>query len=225
MKPIVTLAAGLAASVFIAGCAATDVVAKKAVESFETVAAASAARISFADGAWTLASAGGDEVRLSVDYTRPGAGDVEFSFDAAPFAAAGLDIAKLPAAGDVAYAEKDGRLVLRFELGSEALSMDAVKSMDKALAELVKAKRERVGYHAALDHYGIKVGGGHMFEWANDIGKNDKDIVWVLNPEPFIAAGLDPAKVEGWVFAKVETMNDEGKKAQVDRLLKPFDLE
>ncbi len=225
MKLIVKLAAGLAAAVFFAGCAATDVVAKKAVESFTTVAAASASRISFADGTWTLASPEGDEFRLSVDYTRLGAGDVEFSFDAAPFVAAGLDVAKLPAEGDVAYAEREGRLALRFELGSQALSMGAVESMEAALAELVKAKRDRIGYHAALDHYGIKVGGGHMFEWANDLEKNEADIVWVLDPVPFVAAGLDPAKVEEWVFASVEMMNDKGKKEKVDRLLKPFDLE
>lgn len=206
------------------GCAATDVVAKVAVESFTTVAAASASRVSFDDGFWTLASVAGDEVRLSVDYTRSGIGDVEFSFDAAPFTAAGLDPERLPSSGEVAYEVSSRRLVLRFELGSEALSMDATKSMEAALGELVKAERDRIGYHMALDHYGIKLGGGHMFEWANDISKNDKDIVWVLNPDPFVAAGLDSAKVEGWAFAEVEMMDNAGKKEKVLRLLKPFDL-
>jgi len=32
---------------------------------------------------------------------------------------------------------------------------------------------------------------------------NDKDIVFVLNPEPLIAAGVDPKAVDGWVFARV----------------------
>ncbi len=56
------------------------------------------------------------------------------------------------------------------------------------------------------------------------MAKNDKDIVWVLNPEPFIAAGVDPAKIKGWAFAKVETKDDAGKTVFVDKLLKPFDL-
>jgi hypothetical protein len=56
------------------------------------------------------------------------------------------------------------------------------------------------------------------------MSKNDKDIVWVLNPEPFIAAGVDPGKIQGWVFAKVETKDDAGKTILVDRLLKPFNI-
>jgi len=62
-----------------------------------------------------------------------------------------------------------------------------------------------------------------MFEWAKDLSTNDKDIVFVLNPEPFLAAGVDPNDVEGWVFAKVP-VDVDGKPAEVDKLLKPFDL-
>jgi F420-0:gamma-glutamyl ligase len=64
-----------------------------------------------------------------------------------------------------------------------------------------------------------------MFEWAKDMTTNDKDIVFVLNPEVFINAGVDASNVEGWVFAKVETMDESGKKIEVDKFLKPFDLD
>jgi hypothetical protein len=230
---VASLTAAMPMAIFLlglSGCgASTDVVGKYAVESFGPVVAASAERITYADGVWTLSSVGGDEVRFSVDPTRTDRGDVEFSLDAEPFLAAGLGVAKLVAPtktqspSGVTYAVVDGRLVLRFELGSQPFSIDSSKSIEKAIAELVRTQRARIGYHAALDHYGIKLGDGHMFEWAKDISKNDKDIVWVLNPEPFIAAGVDPLKVEGWTYAKVEMM-DNGKKVQVDRLLKPFDL-
>jgi hypothetical protein len=53
---------------------------------------------------------------------------------------------------------------------------------------------------------------------------NDKDIVFVLNPEPFINAGLDPARIDGWVFAKVTVDDANGKPVEVDKILKPFDL-
>lgn len=46
----------------------------------------------------------------------------------------------------------------------------------------------------------------------------------LLNPEAFINAGVDPSKVEGWVFAKVPVKDDNGKEIEVDKLLKPFDL-
>ena len=53
---------------------------------------------------------------------------------------------------------------------------------------------------------------------------NDKDIVFVLNPEPFIAAGTDPNRIEGWLFTKVTVDDKNGRPVLVDKLLKPFDL-
>jgi hypothetical protein len=57
------------------------------------------------------------------------------------------------------------------------------------------------------------------------MGTNDKDIVFVLNPEPFIAAGVDPDKINGWAFTKVTVDDANGKPVQVDKILKPFDLQ
>ena len=37
-------------------------------------------------------------------------------------------------------------------------------------------------------------------------------------------AGVDPAKVTGWVFAKVEIKDESGKPVSVDKFLKAFDL-
>jgi hypothetical protein len=71
----------------------------------------------------------------------------------------------------------------------------------------------------------VNLGGGNLFEWAKDMGTNDKDIVFVLNPEPFIAAGVDPGKIRGWDFAKVTVDDANGKPVQVDKILKPFDLQ
>ncbi len=226
----------VAAAVTVAsfeGCAATDVVAKVANTSFAAITAASGSRVAWSDEsqAWGLSSPAGDLFLISPDFSRNNAGavdldksDAEFVFDAAPFVAAGLDVAKLPAADGIKYEIEDGKFRLHFELGPDKFSPDARKSIAATFAELVKFQRSRVGYHAQLDHYGIKLGNGNMFEWAKDTATNDKDIVFVLNPEPFIAAGIDPAKVEGWLFAKVETMDESGKAIQVDKLLKPFDL-
>jgi hypothetical protein len=238
MKSIVFIAvAGAAAALSLGftGCGATDVVGKVANTSFAAVAQASGDRLAWSeeDQAWDLSSPAGDEVLFSSDFSRNAAAggmadmdkpDVEFSFDAAPFIAAGLDLAKLPPVEGIKYEIEDGRFMLHFELGSEAFPSDAKKSLGATFAEIVKTQRSRIGYHEKLDHYGIKLGNGNMFEWAKDLSKNDKDIVWVLNPEPFIAAGVDPAKIEGWAFAKVETKDDAGKTIFVDKLLKPFDL-
>jgi hypothetical protein len=226
----------LAIALALGGCAGTDVVGKVAKTSFKAVVDASKDKVSFSqeDESWVLASPAGDEVLFSANFARnaPGAGgmadmdkpDAEFTFDAAPFIAAGLDAAKLPAVGGIKYEIEDGRFMLHFELGNDAFTAEAAKSFEATFAEIVRTQRARIGYHEKLDHYGIGLGGGNMFEWAKDLSKNDKDIVWVLNPAPFIAAGVDPAKIEGWVFAKVETKDEKGKTIFIDKLLKPFDV-
>ncbi|MDR2158499.1 MAG: hypothetical protein LBP23_00355 [Treponema sp.] len=69
----------------------------------------------------------------------------------------------------------------------------------------------------ALDHYGVSSGGGNLFEWA-------KDTVFVLDPAPLIAAGADPARIDGWTFAKVTVDDENGRPVQVDKVLRAFDL-
>ncbi len=225
----------LALSLVLGGCAASDVVAKVANSSFKAVVDASAGKTSFSteDESWLLESAAGDEVLFASDFSRNGAAggmadmekpDVEFTFDLAPFIAAGLDAAKLPMTEGIKYEVEDDRFMLHFELGGDKFPPDAASSFEATFAAIVKAQRDRVGYHEKLDHYGIKLGNGNMFEWAKDLSSNDKDIVWVLNPEPFIQAGADVSKIAGWVFAKVETKDDSGKTIFVDKLLKPFNL-
>ena len=90
-----------------------------------------------------------------------------------------------------------------------------------AYKTIVSRRPDVIGYHIALDHYGVEVGGGNMFEWAKTLSKNDKDIVFVLDPQPLITAGVNPEAVEGWFFAKVSVMSG-GKKVEVDKFLKPF---
>lgn len=222
----VTLA--LILTLTLVACGATDVVASFAKKSFRALTESPAARVEWSESehAWSLSSIAGDRFSLSADFSRNGADapDASFSFDAAPFAAAGLDAAKLPAAEGVGYSLADGRFTVSFEIGDAAFASGAKESFAATFGELAKFERGRIGYHDKLDHYGITLGNGNMFEWAKDMGTNDKDIVFILDPAPFIAAGVDPARIEGWAYAKVETKDARGKMIQVDKLLKPFDL-
>ena len=63
-----------------------------------------------------------------------------------------------------------------------------------------------------------------MFEWAKDMATNDKDIVFVLNPEPLVAAGVDPSRIAGWLFAKIPVKDASGKTVDVDKFVKPYNL-
>jgi hypothetical protein len=57
-----------------------------------------------------------------------------------------------------------------------------------------------------MDHYGVNLANGNLFEWAKDMNTNDKDMVFVLNPEPFVSAGVKPDNIEGWVLPRFRWM-------------------
>jgi len=104
--------------------------------------------------------------------------------DAAPFIAAGLDPAQLPDN----FIFSDGLLTVGSKWGNEQLNHNGEATPLAAYQQIVKLKRDSIGYHGALDHYGINLGGGNLFEWAKTLSANDKDIVFVLDPAPFLAA-------------------------------------
>ena len=149
--------------------------------------------------------------------------DVMIEMDAEPFIAAGLDVSKLP---DSFYFNSENNLLaVGIRLGAEQLRGQKDESPLASYQQIVKLRRDIIGYHGAMDHYGIHLGDDNMFEWARDLNTNDKDIVFVLNPEPFIKAGVDPNKIEGWAFAKVPMEDRKGRMIEVDKILKPFDLQ
>ena len=148
--------------------------------------------------------------------------DITLEFDAAPFIAAGLDPARLPA--NFYFNSNGNLLVAGTKLGTEQLQYQGDVTALASYEQIVKLKRQSIGYHGAADHYGIDLGNGNLFEWAKDLKTNDKDIVFVLNPEPFIAAGTDPDRIEGWLFTKVTVDDKNGRPVEVDKLLKPFNL-
>jgi len=215
---VLTIAMGLSA------CAQADVIGKTAVTSFETLLNKTEDNVSFDEGTnhWVLVSPTGERFEWSKDFSSNNP-DASVSFEAAPFVAAGLSIDKLPL-GQYIYDQSTDKIIMPYEFSQDAFSYSGDATPLDTFKQIVKTNRKIIGYHAALDHYGLSLGNGNMFEWAKDMSKNDKDIVFVLNPQPFIDAGVDPAKVEGWVFGKVKVKNDKGKMVEVDKLLKPFDL-
>lgn len=225
MKNIRTIAVfALCAAILAAaaGCARLDVVGKGSITSFGALLDAVPGQVA-ADElnvGWSLGAPDGTARFIwSEDYSKSPLHDVMLEFDAQPFLNAGLDPDKLP--GEIAFYEN--MLMVGKKLGDNELKYSGAPTPLASYEKIVESYRDTVGYHTALDHYGVEVGNGNMFEWAKDLSTNDKDIVFVLNPEPFLAAGVDPNNVEGWVFAKVP-VDIDGKPAEVDKLLKPFDL-
>jgi hypothetical protein len=223
-KKLVLASMTLAAVFTLTACKSADVVGKVAVTSFNAVVEKMGDSVTSNDVAnsWTMESPAGDKFSWSKDFSGNNP-DAVVEFDAAPFINAGLDFAKLPADKYI-YNKETEKIVMPYELGQDKFNYSGDITPGSTFEKIVKTKRNLIGYHEDLDHYGIGLGNGNMFEWAKDMSKNDKDIVFVLNPQPFIDAGVDPNKVDGWAFAKVNVMDDNNKKVQVDKLLKPFEL-
>ncbi|MDR3301318.1 MAG: hypothetical protein LBT01_02140 [Spirochaetaceae bacterium] len=204
----------------VMSCGKLDVVGSDSKKSFERLLEVNGGAISKDEmnGGWSLASPDGQARFVwSWDYSASPLHDVMLVFDAMPFIAAGLDPEQLPP--DIAY--YDDMIMVGAKLGDEQFSAETPLA---AYEHIVDKHRSAIGYHASLDHYGVSVGGGNLFEWAKDMNTNEKDIVFVLNPDPFIAAGVQPDSIPGWAFAKVTIDDENGKPVEVDKILKPFNL-
>jgi len=224
MKKIIKLTALFALFAITAfSCSKLDVVGNDSVRAFNEILqnAPQLTSEDTANGGWSI-SAPDNSVRFiwSKDFAASPVYDVMLEINSEPFVSAGLDPSRLP--GNFIF--KDGILTVGTKLGNENLIYNGEASPLASYEQIVKSKRGSISYHMQMDHYGINLGNGNMFEWAKNLTANDKDIVFVLNPAPFIAAGADPAKIEGWTFAKVTVDDENGKPAQVDKILKPFDL-
>ena len=231
LKNRVIFWAALVMLCFIAGTGAgclelqknLDVVGKGSIVSFDAVMKAIPDNVAAdeVNGGWSLLAPDGSVRFIWGDnFSRTPLYDVMLEFDAAPFLKAGLDPEKLPEQ----FVFFEDRLMVGRNLGDDALEYSEEKTPLAAFEQIVDKKRDSIGYHAQFDHYGVDVGNGNMFEWAKDMRVNDKDIVFVLEPEPFVSAGVSPEAVDGWLFAKV-TVKVGGKMAEVDKFLKPFDLQ
>jgi hypothetical protein len=226
IQKILLVCAAMLITLSLAACAqvtqALDVIGNGSVDSFSAVLDASAGNVEAddANGGWSLAAPDGTARFIwSKDYSASPQYDLLLETAAQPFLAAGLDPDKLP--GNITYTED--KLIIGTKLGEDILQYDGEITPIASYEQIAHLYRDTIGYHTALYHFGVGLGDGNMFEWAKDMVTNDKDIVFVLNPEPLIAAGVDPEALEGWAFAKVPVMVD-GKATEVDKFLKPFDL-
>ncbi len=222
-KKILASAMTMVLAVSLGACQGTDIVGQTATTSFEKLINAVSDHVAadVENGGWAL-TAPDDSAKFvwSEDYSRSPKHDVLLEFSAEPFVAAGLDVTKLPEN----MIDNDS-IIVGTKFGEDVLTYSGEITPLASFNQIVKLKRDKIGYHEDLDHYGVDLGGGNKFEWAKDMTVNDKDIVFVVDPQVFIEAGVDPSKVEGWVFAKVKMKDASGKSIEVDKFLKPFNIQ
>lgn len=215
----------IAALLILTGCEVTDLVAKVAVTSFDSLVKEVPDKVAFDDKKDGWAISGLDDKEraiLSRDFSG-GTPDIAVEFNAAPFIEAGLDVAKLP--GDqYMYDESTGDITMPYEYGGDKFGAGAGKSALDLFKQIVKTHRSIIGYHEEGDHYKIDLGRGNLFGWAKDVSTNKADLVFVLNPKPLVDAGVDAAKIKEWIFTKLPVTDKDGKPAQVEVFMKAFNI-
>ena len=143
---------------------------------------------------------------------------VRLAVDAAPFIAAGLDVRAFGGVYKSVFYGSD----LGFGLPGWDMLNRNVK--DTALEQFeADIKHFEINCNEVMGYFSIDFREA-TFEWASDMTGNKHGIVFTLNPEPLIAAGVDPEKVAGWNYAQVSVEAD-GKTEQVLKFRKTVDLD
>ena len=207
--------------VFTASCSKIDTIGHYSVRSFNEILTNAPQLVTpdEANNGWSLAAPDS-----SARFIWSSNFDMMVEFDAIPFIAAGLDPASLPS--HFSFDGEQNLLITGAKLRTEQLRYKGEATPLASYEQIVRHRPLAVGYHSAGGHYGVELGNGNMFEWAGDLAANNNDIVFVLDPEPFIAAGTDTDSIEGWALTKVSVHGGGGgtNMVQVDKLLKRFDL-
>ncbi|QLY79448.1 hypothetical protein [Clostridium intestinale] len=147
-----------------------------------------------------------------------------------PLVEAGLDISKLdsnewlyePAGKDEMGVELPNRLILPYNVSDEKQESNG---SEDSMRRLLKADTESIKYHKDQKHYALKLGDGNEVQWTEKLGLNDADMIFVLNAEPLVSAGLDVTKLEGsgWVF-KEASYDDMGMGPNPDQIVRIYDI-
>jgi len=197
----------LALLLALPGCSALDVVGNDAVRAFGDRLASFPAE-ALETGGWSLAS---PDRTAWLEWDGHG---FRMAVDAEPFLSASLD-----AETSLFQAGTARRLVY----GTPALAIPApAEDPLEQFRILAKPLRDSIGYHMETDRYHIVFENGAMFEWAKDSGGNAPKLVFMLDPEPFLKAGVQPDAVEGWTYAQI-TLHMGGRPKQLWKFVKPVD--
>ena len=205
MKRTVLIVAMVMLMMGLTACGKLDVIGDRSVKSFEEVLSIMDEQVSTEEefGGWSLTAPDASvSFEWSKDFSETTGYDVRLVVDAQPFLDAGLDPSKLPEGMFI-----DHQIIVGAALGNDEFTDAGAASPLASYQKIVDHYRDTISYHAALDHFGIMMDNGNMFEWAKDMKTNEKDIVFVLNPQPLLDAGVDPEKVEGWIFTKPISLN------------------
>ena len=144
---------------------------------------------------------------------------VRLTVDIGWFKAAGFDPEKF--GGEAAADDSRLTIISNQVKGVDIAYVNARGAFD-VFETVLRSNRHALEYHMDHDLFELHLGRGNTFRWAKDWRTNTRGMTFVLNPRPFIEAGLDPENLAGWSFANVNIMYGPKKGQTVPRLLKNY---
>ena len=199
----------LVANVF-SSIAAVDIVANRAIDSFESLGRELELH---------------EESRQHYDLRSPDGTEVftfgqsiMLTFDLAPFTVAGFvpqEYGNALVMGETTFS------ILADHAGVTPQDGDGGYDVFEAV---LRSNRHALEYHMDHDLFELHLGHGNAFRWARDLQTNTRGMTFVLNPEPFIEAGLNPELLKGWALVDITVMHGADRGQRVPRLIKNFSL-
>ena len=187
-----------------------DVVANHAVESFKTFG--------------EIIKINGYDERLYNVYSPDGTEvfsygeSVQLTIDAGWFTAAGFDPDKFN--GEAIL--EDSRLTF---ISDYVKGVANGSNIFDTFENILRSNRHALEYHTDHVLFELHLGGGNAFRWAKDWRTNTRGMTFVLNPQPFVEAGLELENLQGWALTNVNIMHGQESGQTVPRLLKNYSFE
>ena len=233
-KKMVTILVFSALVVSLAGCSRTitgNQESDNALDAFNEIVAAYPENKGFHKALqhWGFTLPSGEKFEWSKDMSANVA-DFAMVMLADPLVDAGLDVTKLdenewlyePAGKDDMGEELPNRLIKPYNVSDKKQTSNG---SEDSMRRLLKVDTNIVKYHEDQKHFALKLGEGNAVQWTEELGVNDEDMIFVLNAEPLIEAGLDVNKLEGsgWIFREASEDN-MGMGANPDQIVKTYDI-
>ena len=155
---------------------------------------------------WGFELPTGEKFEWSKDMSANEA-DLAMVMLADPLVEAGLDVEKLdenewlykPAGPDEMGKELPNLLIKPYDVSA---NKQESKGSEDSFRRILKEDNSLVKYDEELGKYRLSVGESNEVQWTKELGSDDEDMVFVLNAQPLVEAGLDVDKLEGtdWTF-------------------------
>lgn len=160
---------------------------------------------------WGYTMPTGEKLEWTKD-TAANAADLALVILADPFINAGLDVKKLddkewlfnPAAKEEGK-DLPNRLVRPFNVSDKKQKSSG---SEDAMRRIIRQNPSLIKYNENSKKYSISLGNGFEAQWTEKVGATESDIIFIINADSLIKAGVDKNKLQGSGWSFIEAKGD-----------------